>query len=154
MTFLHECKQKMVWYSMNDQLIDSDFASYKKYNEPRKGVPMSDLSGMEWLTPIWHTPHIVRSLITTRLNGVSNGAYTSLNLGTHVGDDPQKVAGNRALVAQNAQVRPVWLNQVHGNRVVFLDERSTDNIEADAAITSIPGIACTVMLRLSAGAAV
>ncbi|HET7559640.1 MAG TPA: laccase domain-containing protein, partial [Limnochordia bacterium] len=37
---------------------------------------------------------------THRTGGVSTGAYDSLNLGLHVGDDPARVAANRGRVAR------------------------------------------------------
>lgn len=40
-----------------------------------------------------------RTYFTTRGGGVSSAPYDSLNLGFHVGDDPEKVKGNRALLA-------------------------------------------------------
>ncbi|WP_299187733.1 laccase domain-containing protein, partial [uncultured Campylobacter sp.] len=39
--------------------------------------------------------HGVLAGFSTREGGVSVGAYASLNLGDHVGDDPQNVAQNR-----------------------------------------------------------
>ena len=46
------------------------------------------------LIPDWPVPPQVRSLITTRLGGVSLPPYDSLNLAAHVGDDPAAVAHN------------------------------------------------------------
>ena len=40
-----------------------------------------------WLEANWHAPRSVRAGTTTRLGGVSTGAYASLNLGDHVADD-------------------------------------------------------------------
>ena len=40
----------------------------------------------DWIVPDWPAPKRVRSLITTRSGGVSEGGYASLNLGDHVGD--------------------------------------------------------------------
>ena len=39
------------------------------------------------------------AVVTTRHGGVSTGAYGSLNLGVHVGDDPAAVAENRRRLA-------------------------------------------------------
>lgn len=63
----------------------------------------------------------VRRVLTTRRGGVSRRPYDSFNLGDHVGDDPRAVAANRARLAAGIGVPPrsiVWMDQVHGTRVV------------------------------------
>ena len=54
--------------------------------------------------PQWPAPRRVRAVATTRAGGVSVGAYASLNLGSHVGDDPQAVRANRARLAGRLQL--------------------------------------------------
>jgi YfiH family protein len=96
-------------------------------------------------TPDWPMPKTVRSWVTERAGGVSAGAYASLNLATHVGDSPRSVAENRALLMAGIDLpsEPVWLEQVHGATVLDLD---VDRIKAaDAAVTSRPGVVCTVL---------
>ena len=66
----------------------------------------------------WPAPANVRTLITTRRGGHSKGAYDSLNVGAHVGDDPAAVAANRALVQAQIALPVAYLNQVHGNTAV------------------------------------
>ena len=39
-----------------------------------------------WITPNWPAPPRVKSLITTRVGGVSGGFYESMNLADHVND--------------------------------------------------------------------
>ena len=97
------------------------------------------------ILPDWPAPANVGALVTTRGGGRSRGVFESLNLGDHVGDEAGAVAANRELVYQTIGVRPVWLNQVHGTRVV--DVAVVDGLvpEADAAVVRQPGIACTVM---------
>jgi YfiH family protein len=99
-----------------------------------------------WLAPRWPVPRPVRAVCTTRAGGVSQGAYGSLNLGTHVGDVPEAVAANRALVGDSIGARPVFLNQVHGIDVVALDASTPGDIDADACTTSARGVACTIMV--------
>lgn len=63
----------------------------------------------------------VRVAFTGRFGGVSEGAYENLNLGGHVGDNPQAVAENRALLMRAfgaADVPLVVPKQVHGTQVV------------------------------------
>jgi len=82
---------------------------------------------------------------TNRTGGVSLGAYSSLNLGDHVGDDPLEVAQNRNSL--ESQFGPVqFMNQVHGDRIVIVEEVSELIPEADALITGIAGIAIAVMV--------
>jgi len=100
----------------------------------------------EWLQAQWPAPPRVRALCTSRHGGSSTGAYDALNLGAHVGDAPASVAANRAALAQALGVRPVFLTQVHGSRLLMLDGASADEQVADAAMTQQPGLACTVMV--------
>lgn len=98
----------------------------------------------------WPAPGNVRTLLTTRLGGVSRGAYSSMNLGQHVGDDPLAVAANRQqltdMLAACSAGSPVWLNQVHGTRVVdaaaLVGNRAP---EADASFARAAGVVCAVM---------
>ena len=93
-----------------------------------------------WLEANWHAPRSVRAGTTTRLGGVSTGAYASLNLGDHVADDPASVASNRARLVAALQLpsEPLWLRQEHGTRVVVHDG-SHGFPEADAAVAFEPG---------------
>lgn len=98
-------------------------------------------------------PAAIGALSTTRAGGVSVAPYDDgtgaggLNLGTHVGDDPQAVARNRALLRERLPADPVWLKQVHGTTVVdAADVHGTpDAIAADACISSRPGVACAIL---------
>lgn len=82
--------------------------------------------------------------MTLRTGGVSPVPWAQLNLGSHVGDAPQHVAENRARLSRALQVDPVYLEQVHGTRVVDL-EHSRDQ-PADACLSRQPRQACTVMV--------
>lgn len=97
-----------------------------------------------WIVPDWPAPARVRALSTTRAGGVSVAPYDSLNLGTHVGDDPASVADNRAQVRRIVPSEPAWLNQVHGTAVV--DAASVASVpDADASVSRTPGSVCVVM---------
>jgi YfiH family protein len=100
-----------------------------------------------WLQPRWDAPAGVRSAFTLRGGGASAGAYASLNLGAHVGDDPAAVAANRARVraALALPSEPVWLEQQHGVRVADLD-REPAPAPADAALTREAGRVCAVLV--------
>lgn len=98
------------------------------------------------MVPAWPAPPGVRALCTTRAGGVSQASYDGLNLGTHVGDDPAAVRSNRLLLSQKLGSHPVFLDQVHGSKVVQLDAASADGIVADGAVSTAYEIACTVMV--------
>ena len=103
---------------------------------------------LEALTPEWPAPPGVRVLTTGRSGGVSVGRYASLNLATHVGDAPEAVAENRALLCVAAALpdEPCWLEQVHGTRVLDLDALPAGHPgPADAAITRQAGRVCALL---------
>lgn len=112
-----------------------------------QAVPLSLLAGSEGLLAAegdW--PDAVAAVMSCRTGGVSRPPFDSFNLGDHVGDLPAAVASNRAAFAGRLAVRPVFLRQVHGTRVVELGPDSADGLEADACWTSRRGLACTVMV--------
>lgn len=108
---------------------------------------------MDIITPDWSAPANVGALSTTRAGGTSTGHYSAspsaggpggLNLGVHVGDDPEAVARNRALLRERLPAEPAWLTQVHGARVVDAAQVGAETVEADAAIASVPGVVCVI----------
>lgn len=86
----------------------------------------------------------VRGFSTTRAGGVSRPPFDSLNLGAACGDDSDQVAENRARLESMLPGPPRWLRQVHGNRVIYLDDWF-DGVEADAAWTDRPGQVVAVL---------
>ena len=100
---------------------------------------------LEFVAPAWSLPR-VRVLSTTRIGGVSRGACASLNLATHVGDDPAAVAENRRLlrIAGGLPAEPLWLEQVHGVDVV-VHSGQPGVPRADATVAFEPGRVCVVM---------
>lgn len=91
-------------------------------------------------------PAGVGAWMSTCAGGCSAAPYDSLNLGDHVGDEPQHVQANRQLLAQSLGVRPVFLQQVHGSAVLELGPDSQDGLVADACFSFRPGVACTIMV--------
>jgi polyphenol oxidase len=86
---------------------------------------------------------IVQAVISTRHGGVSNAPYHSLNLGAHVGDNPQEVTENRRIFFNQIGLEPenlVYCRQIHSNTVIHIDRsdtsRKTQLAEADAMITT------------------
>ena len=100
----------------------------------------------DWLTPDWPAPANVRAVFTTRSGGCSNPPWDSLNLGDHVGDAPQHVNANRAVLEKAIASHPVFLKQVHGVGVEHLGMSTPDGLLADACMTSQRGLACTIMV--------
>ena len=97
-----------------------------------------------FVQPDWPAPPNVRALQTTRLGGISQAPYDTLNLGDHVQDNPIHVAYNRQLLSDFVPSEPVWLNQVHGTRVI--DAALSSCIEsADAAFTQRKEVVCVTM---------
>ena len=125
----------------------------------------------DWIVPDWPAPANVRALTTPRSGGVSRPPFESMNPASHVGDDPGAVAENRRILRAALPAEPLWLNQVHGNRVFELvspplqkegrgdswgkngDAARESSLfrggeiapEADASFTREPGQVCAVL---------
>lgn len=121
---------------------------------------MSELPLVEIIWP--DRPAMVNALSTTRQGGFSAAPFGDgkggggLNLGTHVGDAAEAVARNRSRLRRYVPAEPVWLTQVHGTRVLHADatpestqaspsDRISLVTEADACVTTRPGVVCTIM---------
>jgi YfiH family protein len=99
-----------------------------------------------WITPEWPAPGTVHAAATLRTGGVSKGPFASLNLGSHVGDEPAAVDENRRRVRAMLRLpsAPAWLNQVHGTRVVEAHQHATPPT-ADAAFARNSRQVCVVL---------
>ena len=101
------------------------------------------------IMPNWPAPANVKALQTTRVGGISLAPYNSLNLGSHVKDNPLHVAHNRQVLSQLLPSEPVWLNQVHGTLVLnagVVDATSTDCLpDADASYSMRKNVVCVTM---------
>lgn len=116
-----------------------------------------------WLEADWIAPPGVHALATLRHGaGASMRPFDRFNLGNvrdAAGDDPICVAANRAELTLRAGLpsAPHWLRQVHGTGVLRVDaplpegdasaerRRMLDEPEADAAVTSVPGVVLAVL---------
>jgi YfiH family protein len=96
------------------------------------------------LTPDWPAPANVHALQTLRGGGVSPAPWASWNLGDHVGDEPARVAANRAALRARLPAEPAWLQQVHGTLTVDAAKTAKTAV-ADAAFSRQPGVVCVVM---------
>ncbi len=93
-----------------------------------------------------------RAIITGRGQSQVESAdpYAGLNLGLHVGDDPNRVQRNRITVAHELGVLPenlVFMDQVHGVQVVEIGPSwAGDQPIADALVTKRIDLALAVMV--------
>ncbi len=90
--------------------------------------------------------------VFTRLGGVSQGPFATLNVGRSVGDDPAAVAENLARVLAHlglsaGQVATAY--QVHGNRIAVVSAADAGRAfpGTDGLITDVPGVA--LLLRFA-----
>lgn len=75
---------------------------------------------------------------TTRLGGVSTGNFSSFNLHKNVGESLSTVEANWQILAKKAAFslsRLCQVFQVHGNKVVYLEQPEIDQHEADGMMT-------------------
>ena len=98
----------------------------------------------DFLIPDWPAPAHVRALQTLRTGGCSPAPWASFNLGDHVGDEPARVAANRAELRRQLPAEPLWLQQVHGTVVVDAGQ-APQAATADASFAHEPGLVCAVM---------
>jgi YfiH family protein len=97
----------------------------------------------------------IRRVTTTRAGGVSAPPFDTFNLGDHVGDDPSAVDANRKRLASALRLGEnavVWMNQVHGDRVVVVDgplkaDAAGEGVvdKTDALVTTTPRLALAVV---------
>ena len=98
----------------------------------------------ELIVPDWPAPAGVVARSSTRLGGVSEGAFASLNTGLHVDDEPVHVNENRhRLRSLLDDVQMCWVNQVHGSEVVMAED-AVSHVPADALVTRRTGLACCI----------
>ena len=106
----------------------------------------TELESPGFITPVWPAPANVHALATLRAGGCSSGPFSSFNLAAHTGDDAATVQRNRTLLREHfgLPAEPVWLQQVHSNRIVTAEPDET-GAEADGSWTSSVGHVCVVM---------
>jgi len=100
---------------------------------------------LELIRPDWPAPGNVRAFTTTRNGGFSEGPWKSLKLGENCGDNPSHVKQNRELLRTLLPSGPLWLKQVHGNKVVAWGRNHESKPEADAIFSNQPGQVCAVL---------
>jgi YfiH family protein len=100
----------------------------------------------------------IRHFVSTRKGGFSKPPYNSLNLGFHVGDDPENVLKNRKRLANTIGIPLNHFTigrQVHSGNVTIISEElrgkgSTNHKEAinatDAMVTNVADICLTILV--------
>lgn len=91
---------------------------------------------------------------TDRSDGASAAPFAGLNLGAHVGDQPEHVAANRRRLEAELGMPTVWADQVHGTDVIHVTDEvlrgprtATGAVgTADALVTALPEVALGVLV--------
>ena len=83
--------------------------------------------------------------VFTRLGGVSQGSFATLNVGGTVGDDKEAVAENHAIIYRNLDLTSRQVatpHQVHGNRVALVGIADAGQVfeTTDGLTTDVPGV--------------
>lgn len=119
---------------------------------------LSTTSTLPVLTWSIFAGHGLEAVVTTRHGGVSAGRFESLNLGLHVGDEPEAVLANRRLAAASVDATLddlVFCQQVHRREVAIVAEShrgrgatsTADAIAgADALVTAAAGPVLVIMV--------
>ncbi|MCL2439499.1 MAG: prolipoprotein diacylglyceryl transferase [Alphaproteobacteria bacterium] len=86
----------------------------------------------------------------TRNGGASEGVFSSLNCRPGFSDKAHNVERNRKIVSEIAGIKKLFtVNQVHGDVIVVIDGDApvdaVSKIDADAIITSVPGVGIGVL---------
>ena len=106
----------------------------------RDAIPYLEAENLSTLDFVTHA-------FFTRLGGVSEGPFSSLNTSYLVGDREEDVHRNLTLIGKAfaiPQERPVLMGQVHGDRICILDGDGPPPgsvPECDGLITDRPGVA-------------
>lgn len=100
---------------------------------------------LDLIIPHWPAPHWIKAYTTTRYGGFSQAPFDSLNVGLHVGDDPNCVTKNRQLLQSSLGLKKqlLWLEQVHGNIVISADH-PTNIFTADAIYSKKEHAVCAI----------
>jgi len=100
---------------------------------------------VSWPTAMQANLKNVHAITTLIKGGVSSGDYAEYNLATHVNDERASVNSNRKKLRTDLQLpsEPVWLEQVHSNKVV--DAENSRVLQADASFSRIKGVVCAVL---------
>jgi polyphenol oxidase len=99
-------------------------------------------------------PQVIVNAVSGRLGGVSRGKFDSLNMSFKVGDDAVRVEENRGLLSRVLDVdlrRAVWVDQVHGEKVLKLEASNCPKKggslgEGDAVISNLTNVPLAILV--------
>ncbi|MBQ9063955.1 MAG: peptidoglycan editing factor PgeF [Blautia sp.] len=123
-----------------------------KWYENRQGMKVNRTNGVTWLSfPALDKAGFIRHGFSTRLGGVSEGCYESMNLSFTRGDDPVKVHENFRRIGKAIGFSPeslVLSDQTHTANVRTVGTkdcgsgitRSKDFHDTDGLVTNTPGV--------------
>ncbi len=117
-----------------------------KYKDDRKVLQENEKNGVPYLTyPLLEETGIVIHGFSTRLGGVSQGCWSTMNISTSRGDDPAAVKENTRRMALALGIDPedmTYTQQVHSTHVAVVrrEDRGKTFRETDGLITDVPGI--------------
>lgn len=84
----------------------------------------------------------------TRRGGASSGVFAGLNCGLSSSDQDQMVRINRTRVAEAMDVQMpslVTIRQTHSPEVITVSEPIEGDVEGDALVTRVPGLALSIL---------
>ena len=116
------------------------------YQNEEKILEEREAWGVPYLVyPLLEQTGIVTHGFSTRMGGVSQGPWTSMNLSSTRGDDPAAVAENKRRMAKALGVRPedlTYTHQTHTTNVAVVkkEDRGRRFMETDGMVTDVPGI--------------
>ncbi|HOQ15952.1 MAG: peptidoglycan editing factor PgeF [Epulopiscium sp.] len=100
--------------------------------------------------PAFDASQQVRHCFSTRLGGLSQGPYQSLNLGLGRGDDDEKVYGNYKLLCEAIGInheKLIFTNQIHDNHIKIIRKEDLEKYNmknwvkgTDGLVTNIPNV--------------
>ena len=124
----------------------------RKNNNKNEHMEVHQYKQVEYLTfPLLDEVETVRHLFSTRMGGVSEGIYASMNLSYARGDDKEAVDENFRRIAEIFGTTPdriVCSKQTHTTNVRLVTEKDcgkgvlypVDYDDVDGLITNVPGI--------------
>jgi hypothetical protein len=106
------------------------------------------MSAVPVIVPGWRLSARVRAFSTLRAGGASSGRFGQLGTnqgGMNLGrdDDPEALAENRRRFRALLPAEPLWLEQVHGTRVVDAAGPQSD-LRADAVVAHASAVPCVI----------
>ena len=118
------------------------------YRSENRTTKLLTKEGIPFLSYSLFEGYPVANAISTRLGGVSEGCFASMNMSYTRGDDPSHVSQNHVLFARAAgydEKRLMMSDQIHETTIRRVEEKDvTDGVRlkgVDGLMTDVPGLA-------------